>query len=53
VLRDFDVGVRYSEKEVNMKLMRYNKDTARLRRSLIDYGYMARERGGTAYWREA
>jgi biotin operon repressor len=53
VLRDFEPGVRYSEKEVNMKLMRYHKDTARLRRSLVDYGWMARERGGSAYWREA
>jgi hypothetical protein len=51
VLDAFDVGRRYSEKEVNDLLLRYSDDTARLRRSLVDHGFMAREGGGGDYWR--
>lgn len=51
VLQAFEDGKRYSEREVNLLLERYNEDTARLRRSLVDFGLMAREGGGGAYWR--
>jgi len=51
VLREFEPGVRYSEKQVNEILARFNKDTARLRRALVDYEFMAREGGGGKYWR--
>jgi predicted transcriptional regulator len=51
VLRNFEPGVRYSEKRVNEILGRYSRDTARLRRSLVEYKYMAREGGGGEYWR--
>jgi len=51
VLAAFEPGVRYPEKEVNEQLSRYNADTARLRRSLVEHGLMAREGGGGAYWR--
>ena len=51
VLRDFKIGIRYGEKRVNEMLARYSKDTARLRRSLVEYKYMAREGGGGEYWR--
>ncbi len=44
-------GVRYSEKQVNEILGRYHKDTARLRRSLVETGLMGREGGGGEYWR--
>ncbi len=50
VLREFQPGVRYSEKKVNQILLRYNDDTARLRRSLVEYGFMDREGGGRDYW---
>ena len=49
VLKDFEVGVRYTEKEVNEMLSRYNVDTALLRRGLIEYKMMAREGGGGRY----
>jgi DNA-binding transcriptional ArsR family regulator len=52
VLRDFQPGVRYSEKKVNTILSRYSDDTARLRRSLVEYGFMDREGGGRDYWRK-
>ncbi len=52
VLRSFEPGVRYTEKEVNRVLKRYNEDTALLRRALVDFGLMQREAGGGAYWKE-
>ena len=51
VLSAFEPGVRYPEREVNERLLRFSADTARLRRSLVEYGLMAREGGGGAYWR--
>jgi biotin operon repressor len=50
VLADFQPGVRYSEKKVNEILLRHSTDTARLRRSLVDFGFMGREGGGRDYW---
>ena len=47
--RDFDPGVRYSEAEVNQKLLAYHSDYAALRRYLVDEDYLARENG--IYWR--
>lgn len=41
----FERGKRYSEKQVNHILSRYNKDSATLRRSLIEDALMAREGG--------
>jgi predicted transcriptional regulator len=52
VVRDFAPGVRYSEKRVNEMLHRYSDDTARLRRSLVEFGLMDREGGGRDYWRK-
>ena len=51
VLNAFEPGMRYTGKEVNEILARYNEDTAYLRRSLIDMKLMAREPDGSAYWR--
>ena len=51
VIRAFEPGVRYGEVEVNEILLRFNDDTARLRRSLVEFGMMSREGGGGAYWR--
>lgn len=50
VLKSFEPGVRYTEKQVNEILMRFNIDYAFLRRSLIEYRMLARETGGSAYW---
>lgn len=51
VLKAFDPGVKYTEKRVNQILKNYNEDTARFRRALVDFGFMAREGGGGKYWR--
>ena len=52
VLKDFEPGVRYTEKKVNEILARYNEDTAFLRRSLVEYKLMDRKGGGGEYWRK-
>ncbi len=46
----FQPGVRYSEKQVNTILTEVFADYASLRRMMIDYGFMRRERGGSEYW---
>ena len=50
VLKSFEPGTRYSEKEVNRILKRYSDDTAALRRGLVDSELMDREGGGGKYW---
>lgn len=50
VLKSFEPGVRYTEKQVNEILMRFNVDYSFLRRSLIESRMLAREAGGSAYW---
>jgi hypothetical protein len=47
----FEPGRRYSEKEVNVVLGRFHPDTASLRRDLIDWKLLVREKG--QYWRPA
>jgi len=45
----FDVGVRYSESEVNRILLGLHEDYAALRRYLVDEGFLSRDHG--EYWR--
>jgi hypothetical protein len=47
--QEFEVGVRYSERQVNGMLRRYHADVASLRRLLVDEGFLDREAG--VYWR--
>jgi predicted transcriptional regulator len=51
VVKDFDEGKRYSEKQVNDILARFHEDTATLRRELVGFRLMQREGGGGDYWR--
>lgn len=46
----FEPGIRYTEKQVNAILTEVHGDYATMRRDLIDYGFMERERGGASYW---
>ncbi len=47
----FQPGRLYSEVEVNEILKRvYADDFVSLRRDLVDFGYLRRERGGGKYW---
>ena len=50
VLKAFEPGTRYTEKQVNEILSKYQDDIATLRRGLIEYQLMEREGGGGAYW---
>jgi len=50
VVKEFDPGVRYTEKEVSEILSRFSDDYASLRLGLIEYKLMGREAGGGAYW---
>ncbi len=50
-LKAFEPGVRYTEKQVNEILERFNEDVTYLRRSCIEMKLMARESNGSAYWR--
>jgi len=52
IAQSFEMGARYSEKQVNEILSRYHEDTATLRRELVGYGVMKREAGGGEYWRD-
>jgi predicted transcriptional regulator len=51
VVKAFEPGVRYSEKQVNLALAHFHKDTATLRRELVGSHLMEREGGGGDYWR--
>ena len=46
----FDKERRYTEKEVNQVLARFHPDTSTLRRFLVDFNYLERERDGSVYW---
>jgi predicted transcriptional regulator len=52
VVTIFEPGRRYSEKQVNRMLLQFSDDTARLRRYLVEFGFMEREGGGGEYWRD-
>lgn len=49
ILQEFEPGRKYTEREVNLVLLEFNEDVASLRRGMIEYRYMQREKG--VYWR--
>src|SRR5699024_2651585 len=49
LVRVFEPGVRYPEREVNALLRTWHPDVAALRRYLVDEGLLTREAG--VYWR--
>jgi hypothetical protein len=46
----FQAGIDYAEQEVNAILTQYYEDYVTLRRELINYGFLKRERDGSRYW---
>jgi hypothetical protein len=46
---EFDAGVRYEEKEVNVIVGKFFNDYAAIRRYLVDEGFLGRDDG--EYWR--
>jgi hypothetical protein len=49
ILKQFEPGMRYTEKQVNDILARFHEDTATLRREMIAYKMMDRAEG--KYWK--
>ena len=49
LIEEFQIGVRYPEREVNEIFKRFHPDCAALRRYMIDHRFMARE--NNIYWR--
>ncbi|MFN2304996.1 MAG: metalloregulator ArsR/SmtB family transcription factor [Anaerolineales bacterium] len=47
----FKFGEIYSEKAINEVIGKLHEDISGLRRDLISFGYLDRERDGSAYWR--
>lgn len=50
IIKSFDAGRKYTEKEVNSILEEIYSDYVTIRRYLIEYGFMDRERDGSWYW---
>ncbi|MCU0480201.1 MAG: metalloregulator ArsR/SmtB family transcription factor [Anaerolineae bacterium] len=46
----FEMGVLYTEKEVNQIITQIHPDYATIRRNLVEYNFMDREVGGKTYW---
>jgi hypothetical protein len=46
---EFEVGLRYTEKEVNSTIQTFHPDYAALRRYMVDEGFLTRAEG--SYWR--
>jgi DNA-binding HxlR family transcriptional regulator len=50
MMKEFEPNRTYTEKEVNEIIKRFNPDISGLRRDLIDFRFLGRERDGSAYW---
>jgi len=50
IIQAFETKKNYSEKEVNEILQRYYEDYVTVRRYLIQYGFMDRDKSGENYW---
>ena len=49
----FDVRKTYTEKEVNALLSQVADDFVKVRRYMVEYGYLGRRPDGSAYWSRA
>lgn len=50
IIKNFDIGKKYTEKEVNRILKRIFEDYVTIRRALIQYGFLDRSRDCSEYW---
>lgn len=50
IIKNFEPGRKYTEKEVNEILMKIHEDYVTLRRALADYRFIDRHRDCSAYW---
>ena len=50
ICKQFESNKKYAESDLNLILEKFLDDTATLRRGLVSYGLMERERDGSLYW---
>ena len=50
LMKKFEAGRQYTEKEINQKLLEAWPDYATLRRYLVEYGFLDRKPDGSRYW---
>ena len=50
ITKNFNVGKKYSEKEINRVLKRIYEDYVTIRRALIQYGFLDRSKDCSEYW---
>ena len=50
VAKNFKLGKKYSEKEINRVLKRIYDDYVTIRRALIEYGFIERSKDCSSYW---
>jgi len=50
IMEKIDVNVEYTEKELNEVLIEIYPDYVTIRRGLIDYQFMTRDKYGKKYW---
>lgn len=49
ISKEFSTGTKYPEKEVNEKILKFHPDTAAIRRHMIEYKILERDRESN-YW---
>ena len=49
IAADLQLGEKYSEKEINELISKFHSDTAAIRRHMIEYGILDRDKTST-YW---
>lgn len=50
IIKNFNIGKKYTEKEINRVLKRIYEDYVTIRRALIQYGFLDRSRDCSEYW---
>jgi len=50
IIENFEIGKHYTEKGVNEILKRYYDDFVTVRRYMIEYGFLDRDKDGAGYW---
>jgi len=50
IMENFRPGQNYTEPQINEILKRYYEDFVTIRRYLVQYGFMSRDKSGAAYW---
>lgn len=52
IAKEIDSQKKYTEQEISDFLEVYSDDYSKLRRDLVEYGFLKREGGGGKYWKE-